>query len=137
LRAKLGFTDFSEEEHRALPPVHRSLVRAHPGAGRKALYLGAHASHIVDWPVPDGRMLQRRTNSANSPVGTAPQHVGSGGTKRPSSGHGQFRLNMDPLRTWVTCAHCDAAILCDANNFDLQQTRDLRPPFCTIVSRNS
>jgi len=56
-RAKLGFTDFSEEERRALPPVRRSLVRAHPGSGRKALYIGSHASHIVGWPVPDGRML--------------------------------------------------------------------------------
>jgi alpha-ketoglutarate-dependent 2,4-dichlorophenoxyacetate dioxygenase len=56
-RAKLGFTDFSEEERRALPPVRRSLVRVHPGSGRKALYIGSHASHIVGWPVPDGRML--------------------------------------------------------------------------------
>jgi alpha-ketoglutarate-dependent 2,4-dichlorophenoxyacetate dioxygenase len=56
-RAKLGFTDFSEEERRSMPAVHRSLVRLHPGSGRKALYLASHASHIVGWPVPDGRML--------------------------------------------------------------------------------
>jgi alpha-ketoglutarate-dependent 2,4-dichlorophenoxyacetate dioxygenase len=31
----------------------------HPGSGRKALYLGSHASHIVRWLVPDGRMLIR------------------------------------------------------------------------------
>lgn len=58
-RAKLGFTDFSDEERRATPPVHRPLVRLHPGSGRKALYLASHASHIVGWPVPDGRMLLR------------------------------------------------------------------------------
>jgi alpha-ketoglutarate-dependent 2,4-dichlorophenoxyacetate dioxygenase len=58
-RAKLGFTEFSEEERRATPPVHRALVRVHPGSGRKALYLASHASHIVGWPVPDGRMLLR------------------------------------------------------------------------------
>jgi alpha-ketoglutarate-dependent 2,4-dichlorophenoxyacetate dioxygenase len=58
-RANLGFTDFSEEERRALPPVHRRLVRVHPGSGRKALYFGSHVSHIVGWPVPDGRMLIR------------------------------------------------------------------------------
>lgn len=56
-RAKLGFTEFTEEEQKALPPVHRPLVRVHPGSGRKALYLASHASHIVGWPVPDGRML--------------------------------------------------------------------------------
>ena len=56
-RAKLGFTEFSEEERFANPPVHRSLVRVHPGSGRKALYLASHASHIVGQPVPDGRML--------------------------------------------------------------------------------
>ena len=56
-RAKLGFTEFSDEERRTLPPVHRDLVRIHPGCGRKALYLASHASHIVGMPVPDGRML--------------------------------------------------------------------------------
>jgi alpha-ketoglutarate-dependent 2,4-dichlorophenoxyacetate dioxygenase len=56
-RGKLGFTEFSEEERRTYPPVHRSLVRVHPGSGRKALYLASHASHIVGQPVPDGRML--------------------------------------------------------------------------------
>ncbi|WP_157817341.1 TauD/TfdA family dioxygenase [Bradyrhizobium sp. SK17] len=56
-RAKLGFTDFSEDERRALPPVHRALVRVHAESGRKALYLASHASHIIGWPVPEGRML--------------------------------------------------------------------------------
>jgi alpha-ketoglutarate-dependent 2,4-dichlorophenoxyacetate dioxygenase len=56
-RSKLGFTDFSAEERAALPPAHHPLVRVHQGSGRKALYLASHASHIVGWPVPDGRML--------------------------------------------------------------------------------
>ncbi len=56
-RGKLGFTEFSDEERRANPPVHRSLVRVHPGSGRKALYLASHASHIVGQNIPDGRML--------------------------------------------------------------------------------
>lgn len=56
-REKLGFTDFSDEERRAMPPVRRPLVRMHPGSGRKALYLASHASHVIGWPVPDGRML--------------------------------------------------------------------------------
>ena len=58
-RATLGFSDFSEDERRELPPVHRPVVREHPGSGRKSLYLASHASHIVGLPVPDGRMLIR------------------------------------------------------------------------------
>jgi alpha-ketoglutarate-dependent 2,4-dichlorophenoxyacetate dioxygenase len=56
-RGKLGFTEFSDEERRMYPPVHRDLVRLHPGSGRRALYLASHASHIVGQYVPDGRML--------------------------------------------------------------------------------
>ena len=32
-------------------------MRRHPGSGRKALYLSAHASHIEGRPVADGRLL--------------------------------------------------------------------------------
>jgi alpha-ketoglutarate-dependent 2,4-dichlorophenoxyacetate dioxygenase len=39
--------------------VHRAVVRVHPESGRKTLYLASHASHIIGWPVPDGRMLIR------------------------------------------------------------------------------
>lgn len=56
-RTQLGFPSFSEEERQALPPVQHPLVRVHARSGRKALYLGAHASHIVGWPIPEGRML--------------------------------------------------------------------------------
>ena len=56
-RRLIGYTDFSEEERAALPPVPQALVRVHPGSGRKTLYLGAHASHIVGWPVDEGRVL--------------------------------------------------------------------------------
>jgi len=34
-------------------------VRTHPGSKRKTLYMGSHASHIIDLPVPDGRLLLR------------------------------------------------------------------------------
>lgn len=56
-RAKLGFMDFADAERAATPPVNRAVVQVHPGSGRKTLYLASHASHIVGWNVPDGRML--------------------------------------------------------------------------------
>ena len=56
-RARLGFTDFSEEERAKLPPVPQMLVRRHPGSGRKTLYLASHAAHIVGWPEAEGRPL--------------------------------------------------------------------------------
>lgn len=56
-RSLLGYTDFSEEERVAFPPVARRLVRVHPGSRRKTLYLASHASHIIGWPVLQGRAL--------------------------------------------------------------------------------
>jgi len=52
----IGF-DFSPEEAARLPGAVHPLVRTLPGSGRRALYLASHASHIVDWPVPEGRIL--------------------------------------------------------------------------------
>jgi len=58
-RGQLGFTDYNEAERAALPSVAHRLVRVHPGSRRKTLYMGAHASHIVGWPMPEGRLLLR------------------------------------------------------------------------------
>ena len=56
-RAQIGFTEFPPGEREKYPPSRQRLVRRHPGSGRKCLYLSAHASHIVGWPVPEGRLL--------------------------------------------------------------------------------
>jgi alpha-ketoglutarate-dependent 2,4-dichlorophenoxyacetate dioxygenase len=56
-RAQIGFTEFNEEIGRELPPVPQLLVRRHPGSGRKTLYLASHASHIIGWPLEEGRAL--------------------------------------------------------------------------------
>jgi alpha-ketoglutarate-dependent 2,4-dichlorophenoxyacetate dioxygenase len=77
-RAKLGFTDFTEAECAATPPVHRPVVRMHPGSGRKTLYLASHASHIVGWPVPDGPDADPESDRAcdTAPVCLQPPVVG-------------------------------------------------------------
>jgi alpha-ketoglutarate-dependent 2,4-dichlorophenoxyacetate dioxygenase len=33
------------------------VVRRHPGSGRNTLYIASHASHIIGWPVEEGRKL--------------------------------------------------------------------------------
>jgi alpha-ketoglutarate-dependent 2,4-dichlorophenoxyacetate dioxygenase len=45
------------EQERELPPVKQVLVRTNPVNGRKALYVGSHASHVVGMPVAEGRAL--------------------------------------------------------------------------------
>jgi alpha-ketoglutarate-dependent 2,4-dichlorophenoxyacetate dioxygenase len=56
-RAQIGFTEFPPGEREQYPPSPQRLVRRHPGSLRKTLYLSAHASHVVGWPVADGRLL--------------------------------------------------------------------------------
>jgi len=57
-RQTLGFEFSSEEEDRLKGAIH-PLVRTIPRSKRRALYLASHASRIVDWPVPEGRLLLR------------------------------------------------------------------------------
>jgi alpha-ketoglutarate-dependent 2,4-dichlorophenoxyacetate dioxygenase len=45
------------EQEAALPPVRQALVRTNPVNGRKSLYVGSHASHIVGMPEEEGRTL--------------------------------------------------------------------------------
>ena len=56
-RSLLGFTDFNEDVRSELPPAQQQLVRTHAGSGRKSLYLASHASHIIGWPIEEGRRL--------------------------------------------------------------------------------
>jgi alpha-ketoglutarate-dependent 2,4-dichlorophenoxyacetate dioxygenase len=58
-RGQLGFYELLFGEKQVLPPVPQRVVRTHPGSGRKVLYVAAHASEIVGWPVPEGRLLLR------------------------------------------------------------------------------
>jgi alpha-ketoglutarate-dependent 2,4-dichlorophenoxyacetate dioxygenase len=56
-RGQIGFTNFLPGEREKYPPSQQRLVRRHRGSKRNSLYLSAHASHIVGWPVPEGRIL--------------------------------------------------------------------------------
>jgi alpha-ketoglutarate-dependent 2,4-dichlorophenoxyacetate dioxygenase len=50
---------FTAEERAVYPPVRHPLVRANPVNGRRALFLGAHASHVDGLPIDEGRGLLR------------------------------------------------------------------------------
>ncbi len=56
-RARLGFTNFSDEERSGLPPVPQVLVRTIPQSGRKSLYLASHAGRIFGMGETEGRAL--------------------------------------------------------------------------------
>jgi alpha-ketoglutarate-dependent 2,4-dichlorophenoxyacetate dioxygenase len=56
-RAKIGFTDWSEEERVKMAPVPQVLVRTHPGSARKSLFLSSHAGRIRGMEEPEARML--------------------------------------------------------------------------------
>jgi alpha-ketoglutarate-dependent 2,4-dichlorophenoxyacetate dioxygenase len=57
-RQILGF-EFSAGEQEQLKGAIHPLVRTIPRSGRRSLYLASHQSRIVDWPIPEGRLLLR------------------------------------------------------------------------------
>src|SRR6516225_5542058 len=56
-RARLGFTNFSDDERRGMPPVPQVVVRTLPESGRKSLYLASHAGRIFGMPEHEGCAL--------------------------------------------------------------------------------
>ena len=55
-RQTLGF-EFSADEADALKGAVHPLIRTLPRSNRRSLYVASHASRIIDWPVPEGRLL--------------------------------------------------------------------------------
>lgn len=45
-----------------LPGAWQAMVRVNPVNGRKAVYAGAHASHVIGWPREEGRAFIRWLN---------------------------------------------------------------------------
>ena len=59
---------FTSEQAAQVPPVRQRLIRVNPKNGRKALYVGSHASHIEGMPVESSRrMLQELLANAVRP----------------------------------------------------------------------
>jgi len=57
-RHVLGF-EFSPQELEKLKGAAHPLVRTNPRTRRRSLYLASHASHVIGWQVPEGRLLLR------------------------------------------------------------------------------
>jgi alpha-ketoglutarate-dependent 2,4-dichlorophenoxyacetate dioxygenase len=45
----------TQEQRDEVPAVPQAMVRTNPVNGRKAIYVGAHAAHVVGWPIDEGR----------------------------------------------------------------------------------
>jgi alpha-ketoglutarate-dependent 2,4-dichlorophenoxyacetate dioxygenase len=59
---------FTPEQAAQVPPVRQRLIRVNPKNGRKALYVGSHASRIEGMPLEPGRrMLQELLAAATRP----------------------------------------------------------------------
>lgn len=56
-RMQLGDQQYTPEDLAKYPTVEWPIVRTHPGSRRKTLFIGAHATRIVERPVPEGRLL--------------------------------------------------------------------------------
>ena len=57
-RQTLGF-EFSKDEQEILKGAIHPLIRTIPRSHRRSLYVASHASRVIDWPVPEGRLLLR------------------------------------------------------------------------------
>lgn len=69
-RGLIDKTLLTDKDRKELPAVRQRLVRSNPANGRKAIYAGAHASHIEGRPVEEGRALLRRLTD----LVTRPEH---------------------------------------------------------------
>lgn len=58
-----GEDPLTDAQRREKPPVDHPVVRTHPETGRKCLYLGDHAEHIIGMPYAEGRALIEELNA--------------------------------------------------------------------------
>lgn len=64
-----GMAEVGDDVKATRPPAQHPLVQVNPRNGRKSLCLASHASHVVGWPVEDGRaLLDELTAHATKPA---------------------------------------------------------------------
>ena len=118
-RARLGFTNFSDEERQAMPPVPQLLVRSIPESGRKSLYLASHAGRILGCPsttaARSSTSLSRTQRNANSSIRIA------GGFMIWSSG-----TIAAPCTGELISTICAGSATCSARPFPTSRTRASR-----------
>ncbi|HLY87505.1 MAG TPA: TauD/TfdA family dioxygenase [Acetobacteraceae bacterium] len=67
-RGTVSTGSLTAEMKAELPGAWQSLIRVNPINGRKAVYAGAHASHVIGWPREQGRaFVQWLTEFATQP----------------------------------------------------------------------
>jgi len=53
----------TEEMRNELPPATQPLTRINPVNGKRSVFVGSHASHILGWPLEEGRALLKELNA--------------------------------------------------------------------------
>jgi len=62
-RGRAGYNVITDDMKKAMPPVQNPLVHTIPESGRKALLIGNHMTHVVDWPLKDGQRFLDELNA--------------------------------------------------------------------------
>jgi alpha-ketoglutarate-dependent 2,4-dichlorophenoxyacetate dioxygenase len=55
-RQTLGFS-FSDEEQERLKGAVHPMIRVNPRTKRRSVYVASHANRVMEWPIPEGRIL--------------------------------------------------------------------------------
>ncbi|MGE0715660.1 MAG: TauD/TfdA dioxygenase family protein [Alphaproteobacteria bacterium] len=59
-RAQVAPDILNEHQKRVeAPPMKQVMVRTNPVTGRRSLFVGAHCSHVVGWPIEEGSSFVR------------------------------------------------------------------------------
>jgi alpha-ketoglutarate-dependent 2,4-dichlorophenoxyacetate dioxygenase len=56
-RSLAGFTEWTEEQRAALPPIPQPLIFEHPRTGRKSLYIASHIAEVLGMETAEARQL--------------------------------------------------------------------------------
>ena len=75
-RARLGFTDFDEDERKAFEPVPQVLARRLPDSGRMSLYVASHAGTIRGMDFDDQRYKRDMRRATVSDVAPTCEQMG-------------------------------------------------------------